>query len=350
MKIFPFACLLIPVRKCHCRLLFGLIGLIHVQLAGFGQSVRSPSEIAEITQQSQLDYSIEVVPERLPEPPLTQRNHSRLYQEVSGEGYQIAEYGLDSVDQAVYAAAERAYRAQDYGAARRAYLALLARNPEYGFVMTLVGECYKLTGESDSATVWYERAIAANFFDYLPHWFLASSLLERGESEAAAREIATAWTLNRNHNQLRAVAQQIFTQAGRKVEDFQFRSEAEVRRKGAQVVVEAREDWIAYGLCKAIWAFEPGIRPANADENYCLPEEEECLLNLFAVWEADKDRKGMKSPLPRTLKRAIEERWLAEFVFFELWLPREPLIVYTQPREGIEAIARYVVEVRGQKK
>ena len=60
-------------------------------------------------------------------------------------------------------------------------------------------------------------------------------------------------------------------------------------------------------------------------------------------------RKDLRDPGVVALMDAMDERMLEQFIVVELWLHREPLIVYTQPKEMLPQLAEYVVNVRGKK-
>lgn len=330
-----------------------MLALICLPLPSLAQNeMRSPGEIARIAQNSQLDYTIDLTREQLPlangeEGAGTAVIRSRNYQIPEGDGYKIGQYEMDSLSNALFVLGESAYARKEYQTAEKHYLAVLERQPELAFVMTMVGECKALSGQPDSAMLWWQKAVEENFFDYLPHWFLADRYFQEGNSGQAASEIALAWVLNRNHANLRAAALEIFEKAKLPAIDFDFRPNYLVEKKGSRVAVLCGEEWASYGLCKALWAHEPGIaRPGSFD----MEEEQECLMGLAAMWKVEGSKSLKKRREYIVLHRAMEEHFLAEFIFFELWLPREPFIVFTQPREGLVAIAEYVTRIRGRKK
>jgi tetratricopeptide (TPR) repeat protein len=314
--------------------------------------MRSPGQLAEIAQNSQLDYTIDIATEQLPradEEKAARESvlRSRNYQIPEGNGYKIGQYELDSVSNTLFALAESAYSRKDYVTAENHYLEILVRQPDLAFIMTMVGECKALSGQEDAAMLWWQKAVEENFFDYLPHWFLADRYNQQGKKDLAVSEIALAWVLNRNHAKLRAAALEIFERAKVPAIDFDFQPNYLIEKKGARVAILCGEEWTSYGLCKALWAHEPGFASVGS---YNMAEEQECLMGLLAVWEVEGKKALKKGREYIVLNRAVEEHFLAEFIFFELWLPREPYIVLTQPREGLMAIAEYVTAVRGLKK
>ncbi|MFN8393659.1 MAG: hypothetical protein U0176_03195 [Bacteroidia bacterium] len=62
--------------------------------------------------------------------------------------------------------------------------------------------------------------------------------------------------------------------------------------------------------------------------------------------------KGKKSKVPEinALERAVEHKHTMGYIFVEIWLPQQPIIVYTQSKEGIEEMVDYVLKIRGRKK
>jgi hypothetical protein len=64
--------------------------------------------------------------------------------------------------------------------------------------------------------------------------------------------------------------------------------------------------------------------------------------------EAVNGKKKSKDAGIAAAIKALEEGKASAFIFMEIWLRQEPLIAFTQSREGIEEIAEYVLEMRSR--
>ena len=107
-----------------------------------------------------------------------------------------------------------------------------------------------------------------------------------------------------------------------------------------------------YAFCKALWVYEPSYHRelGGGRSEFDMTQEKECLLNLALGNNGGHKGKAGKIIAIDALVRAIQMKRINEFIFMEEWLLMEPLIVYTQPREAILAIAEYVLQVRAPRK
>lgn len=318
------------------------------------QDLNDPSKILEIMDNSKVSYQVQLDPAFKAEAPERGDNNSPdLYQSNGEDGAGIGRYTLDSVSKPLFEKAEAAFAEGKFEEARTNYQAILSQQPDFAMLMTYTGQSYEAEKNYPEAIKWYRKAIDVNFHDYMAHWFLADDLYRLKKYDEAATEIATAWVLNRNHKTIRERMEVIFKAAGLKYDGFEFIPQYRLTK--AKDLVEIRfttEDWMLYAFCKALWRYEPGYHRelGGGRSDFDINEEKECLMNLLI--SNSRMHKGKKSKVPEinALERAVEAKHTMGFIFVEIWLPQQPIIVYTQSKEGIIEMVDYVLEIRGRKK
>ena len=102
--------------------------------------------------------------------------------------------------------------------------------------MTFVGQTYDHVHADSAAAYWYRKAIAANEFDYMAHWFLGDFYDRCDEHQKAVREVLTAFVLNRNNPRILAAVKQILGNAGLEYRDWEFRPDYAVKGSGGTKV------------------------------------------------------------------------------------------------------------------
>ena len=80
-----------------------------------------------------------------------------------------------------------------------------------------------------------------------------------------------------------------------------------------------------------------------------LLEERECLTYLLGQHKSIHGDKKHEYLGMNYLNKAIQQDLLSEFILVEIWLRKYPKIAYSQSREVIESLAKYVTVMRGEK-
>ena len=103
-----------------------------------------------------------------------------------------------------------------------------------------------------------------------------------------------------------------------------------------------------YVFCKALWKYEPNYHEelGGGRSAFDMNEEKECLVNVVLAHDAEFGKKKSKVAAINALIKALDKKMLNAYIFMEIWIPQEPLIVFTQPMESIEELADYVIEIR----
>jgi tetratricopeptide (TPR) repeat protein len=217
--------------------------------------------------------------------------------------------------------------------------------------MTYIGQIYGTIKDYDNARLWYRKTIEKNYIDYMAHWFLADIYYKTGEIDNAVNEIVIAQILNRNNPRIKQQFTSIFESAKRKTDDWCFSPQVEIQKlSDNKISVAFNNNWTGYALAKAIWMYEPGYRESMgvAEGQYSTVEDRECLVSLLIGLENSK-AKIKKDPQLNMLKEASENKFLNEYILYEIVLPQNPFVAYQLSEEIILGIKDYVLKVRNRK-
>lgn len=320
-----------------------------VNLGLFAQTYHSPSEVLKIMEASALQYQSHPAKASTTSYPRGPVNSAFTFQEIQENGsLGIGTLALTEEAASFFDAAEEAFKEKKYTEAIEYYGKVLDLDPEFSIAATYVGQCHREAGDLDAAAKSFQLAIEINYHDYLAHWLLADVHLQNKDKKLAMREITLAWILNRNHPQIKAAVATIYKACGKKFDDFEFEPRFEMQQNEQVVQLFFEVDWLMYVYCKALWRFEPNYHEelGGGRSAFEIEEEKECLLNVVIAHDAEFGKKKSKVPAINAVIRALDQKMLNPFIFMEIWIPQEPLIVYTQPMEAIEELADYVLEIR----
>ncbi len=324
-----------------------------------GQKYHVPAEILKILEESKISYEISTL--ELPEvevvkyPP--QLDHGLFLKKNSDGTHTIStydeEYGGNKEYLDTFKAAEKAYDEHQFSQARELYFKVLSVAPASSQVMTFIGQVYGHEGNDSLAEVWYRKAIEANYFDYMAHWFLADLCQDAGRKDEAMAEILVAQILNRNNPRLADSMERILKGSGMTYREWEFVPRYEVKDLGnnkASVKYDAnRPEWMAYALCKALWQIEPGYRDSmvkGTQEHPLMIEEKECVVNTLIGIQNSK--RETKDPALQVAQKALDEKMFSEFLVYEVILPRYPRFAFNLSKTYFESVAKYVVKFRSQ--
>jgi hypothetical protein len=127
------------------------------------------------------------------------------------------------------------------------------------------------------------KAIEANYFDYMAHWFLGDAYHKAGTTEKAQKEILIANILNRNNPRIQNALGRIYADSRLTYPEWVFSPRCDLKDLGNNKVSvkydQRYPEWLPYSLCKALWQFEPGYRESmlkDSQEHPAMIEEKEC--------------------------------------------------------------------------
>lgn len=134
-------------------------------------------------------------------------------------------------------------------------------------------------------------------------------------------------------------------------DDWYFNPQMEINKVSENKVELAfNEKWTGYAIAKALWKFEPGYKVSMGVKQggYSTIEDRECLVSLLVSLENSKMNIEDDHQLS-TLKKAVENKFLNEYIFYEIVLPETPFIACQLPELTILEIKDYILNVRNTK-
>ena len=327
-------------------LLIGLFTLLaHCSLA---QEIHSVAEILKIMEESQVSYEINILSSVIPDEDRSGKLNYHIYYRKLKDGNLLTyQYERDSSLEVLISRAESLFADKKYAEAQQIYLDVVSKDSTAYDIMVYIGQIYGIQGDFAKEASWYEKVIGLNYIDYMAHWFLADNYLKQGRKKDALKEISIAQVLNRNNPRVHKSLTNIFDQNGLNVKEWAFTPQIMLdSTDDNHVKISYSNPWLGYAMAKAVWKYEPGYRVSMGIEgnNASTTEERECLAALLS----SVDKKQMKKdPIFLALNYAIDKEMVNEYIFYEILLPKYPVVVNQLPQTFIEEIANYLVEVRG---
>ena len=102
-------------------------------------------------------------------------------------------------------------------------------------------------------------------------------------------------------------------------------------------------------MAKALWDYEPGYRESmGVSEGYLSSIEcKECLASQYISLKNAK-AKTKKDPQLQILQKAVDKKFLDQYIIYELFLPQNPFIANQLSEKTILSIKNYILEVRNK--
>jgi len=333
------------MKKCSL-----LIALVVIGIHLFSQQIHSPAEILQIMSDSKLSYEVNVIDKVIECPDYSKKlNYHDSYRVKSDSGLFTYAFKPNDMAKPLFDKAETFFQSNADSALFYYELSLKADSSLYN-VMTYIGQMYERKGDVDNTIKWYKTAISKNYIDYMAHWFLADAYLKTGDSKNALDEIIIAQILNRNNQNLKKSAANIFKRSYLSTNDWYFNPQVEMKKVSERKISLAFNDkWIGYAMAKALWLYEPGYSKSMGVEKgiYSTIEDRECLIALLVALENAKTE-IKDDPQLSILKEAAENKFLDEYILYEIVLPKTPFVACQLPEETILGIKDYILKVRNK--
>lgn len=236
--------------------------------------------------------------------------------------------------------------------ARKCFIKARKFAPKNSTILTFLGEAYQKTNNIPKAKELYHKAVIANPRHYYPHLLLAKIYEKEGEIEKALEEILLAQLYGTYFPSIKFEAERIAKAAGRNFNgNWKFHPLYAVKKnEDASVSVTYQgAAWKNYALCKAVWLHEPDYRKLMEakEERYSLIEEQECLLNLVIGYEKlDNPKKAERFPDIQAFSEAVDAKLIESYIFYEIWLPLQPDMLFKLSDERVKNLAKYMNTVR----
>lgn len=325
-------------------------GLLLMVTAVNSQKLHSTSEILQLMMDSKLGYEIKILDKPILCKDYSDKlNSNNCYRVSTDSNIKTLAYSLNEQSKPLFSKAESFFKSNPDSALFYYELALNA-DPKLFLVMTYIGQIYEHKNNLVNAMEWYKKAISQNYIDYMAHWFLADAYDATGNLDKAVDEIAIAQILNRNNYRIKSSMNKIFSKANKSTEEWYFNPQIEIKKKSEKSIsVAMDEKWSGYGMAKALWDFEPGYKESMGIKNnqHSTIEDKECLAALLVTLENTKANIDNDAQL-RILKDAVNNKYIDEYIFYEIFLPENPMIAYQLPEETILRIKDYILNIRNK--
>lgn len=315
------------------------------------QDIHSPSELFAIMAESSIMYELGILEEEVTAPDRSnQLNYNNVYRVVEGDALLTKEYKPNLEAKRFADQAERLFRLSDYIGAREQYKLALEADPSLYYIMTYIGQTYGMEKNFEKAVEWYKKSVEANYIDYMAHWFMADAYKELKQLDEAIDAITTARILNRINPRIYLSMKEIYKLKKVKTPDWTFNPQLQLDSVAENTIkISVHEDWFGYGVAKALWTYDTDYRKKQGAKpgSFSSTEEIECIIGLLTSF--DKKR-AKKDPMIKTLNKAIEDKQLIAFIFYEIILPKHPYVAYQLNEQIITDMKDYVIKTRGRRK
>lgn len=175
---------------------------------------------------------------------------------------------------------------------------------------------------------------------------LSAAYVATNREALAYTQIQKAWILNRNHPLIQNEVQRISESMNNEFSRWEWLPKVEVTSMSDGVSVSFRKPnlWLAYGLCEAVWAYEPNYSAQMKtllDADLENVQATECLMNAIITYASDIE-KERTLPEMEALNRAVENQLTEAFILFEIRLPNNPGLVLQLEEAQLVSIATYL--------
>ena len=296
-----------------------------------------PAEIMEIMENSDIIYEISidsvVVPDLIP----SQTQMFQYYQVKDSTGIMLGYYDLSDSLVALLQTSAEAKLQDDPIAALELYQKIIEYDSNYNKVYTWIGNTYYMMNQLDSAEYYFKKALRLNPIDYQAHWFLADTYYNLGAHEKARQHILRAHLYNTTYEIIKNRLKEYSAKTVDPWLDWSFTPRYKITESDSMIKIVCEPEWLAYTLVKAVWKCEPGYAQSMIGSLYdslnltSNTEEKEAIANHLT----QNDSLAL-------LENIIADGYINEFIYYEIWAPRYPLVLLTLPENQINRIIEYV--------
>ncbi len=315
--------------------------------------IMDPQELIKILENSEITYEMKCERQK---PFMNTRKFEKLtnndyFQVKTGDRITLGKFERTEDIKSDFETAESFFSKKEYEKARIYYRKVLDKKPGTALLMTYIGQTYESKKDYETAKEWYLKAIQSSYIDYMAHWFLSSIYDREGKNREALQELVVAHILNRNNPRIITTLKALTSKNGLNFDDWYFTPLIEIEHpeKNKVILTTYNPEWLYYGMCRLAWEYEPGYRDKRLKKNaektlLSSVEIKECLVYLVFQQKISKEKTTNEQLL--TLMNAVREKQVSEFIIYEVFLPENPSVALTLPKERIQKIAEYFINMR----
>ena len=312
--------------------------LFPAALCADGPEIFEPDQVVKASVNSKITYAVNLKKNDFVEAPKTEQVSPWIQQVKNAKGsltFTVLE--LPSGVKETFDRAEKTFFKNDFEGALSLYVQVEKADPDFLPIYNYIGDSYYRMKDYVKAKKNFEHETKVNYCNYQGHWFLADTLYALGEQEEAAYEATVGHILNRNHKELKKTMMYYREQTGRPWKDWSYLPQCEITKiDDGTVSIAVTRDWLAYGMDKALWRYEPGYAEKHhaggaGDIVIFYIEEAEALMANFS--------KSENNPV---LKAIAGSDYTMPFVLYEVLAVKDPSRVAVCPEATIKEIAGYI--------
>lgn len=321
------------------------------------QDLHLPDEIAQIMKKSLKYYDLKHTPDIAKDKNLDVLPNDYFFQKDENDGELLIRYQIEYEGKFYkkYKKAEQYISKKKYKKARKTLLKLLKEQPNHAMILTKLGWTYYYENDYVEAIKATKKAIRANFVHYPAYLLLTEIHLKSNQLDEAMEAITKAHLLNRNSPEIILLLKRVYKYKKLVYEnDWAFIKGYKITEEtDNKILVEyASEPWKAYAACMAVWKYEAyyADKMKIGSDDLERLREHECLLNMLVAWENwDKDKLKKQFTMGLSIKKAIQEKMVSEFILYEVELAENPKLAFYLTPDEINNLARYILTVRSHK-
>lgn len=234
---------------------------------------------------------------------------------------------------------------------KKQLIEVAAQNRNDYMVRRLLGHYFYQIGDETEGRLWYEASIDAKPDVWDSYFILAKIFREQGDHQRALRYSMIAWIFNRNSIELQTFNMELLELVGNPKSVWKFSSKAQAALQQNILTLQGDENWYSYETCRALWKVN---YPKNTElkeiepTQFLLAEDKECLLNLLvSMNQANESPQGEDAYMLETLQYSLEQKYIDQFILFEIWLPQIPSLASRLTNKDIKTMMEYILFIRG---
>ena len=336
-------------ERMHC--------LLVAMIAGADPQTPEPKEFIAIMEQSPREYAVDSIDH--PPAQWAQQNAMLAWpgseqplgiikrEPRKGGGWSIVAWTRPAEVEQMLEVAEPLFEAKRFKEAEAEYAKLLARFPAEYPVQLHWGDAALMDGRPAVALPRYEAATKMNPVDFHSWWYRGDALAALKRPKEAVPFWTRALALQPRNQELRAGLELNLKSAGLMLAPPVVLPRARVTLEGdkTRITVEPSAAWLAWAMCKAVWASEPDFRErmtGRREHTFTMLEERQCLVNLAAAYATRDKKKDLEDETAQRVLDVAKAKMLDGLIVFELASRVMAEVTATTDEAGLAALETYL--------
>ncbi len=337
--------------------LFFLFSFFIVQFI-HGQRLHEPSQVLKIMEESKVNYVFDIS--------LTTSKQNR-FNNIGQKSEKLirivtdTEIRLDKSEDIPFnkkiskklKKGEKEIKKGRYEKARKHLTKALTLNSSDLRLINKMGESYHFEGNYPTAIYWYDKTLELNSVETDALVSKARSLLKNNQQAAAESYVTLAHLFNRNDKTVKDAMLEIFQTTGKKYIDKSFSPDFQISVSSDRKKVDigyGHSIWAAYAAVYALWENEEGYEEKMSGiskQPIGVIKEKEAVLNALLTYEGiESSQKGELFPFMELLSRISTKGQIDNFILYEIYSRRDPLLPLLLTDKKLESLKNYVLKHR----